>query len=211
MNIGYIRVSDKSQNPDRQIEKMKAIGIEERFIFVDRQSGKDFSRPAYQSMKQVLREGDLLYLDALDRLGRNYDGIINEWKDMTRNIGADIIVLEQESLFDSRKFREMGELGKLMEDQFLSLLSYVAAQEREKIRTRQQEGIAIARRKGVRLGRPRVEMTQEFVDVIGRWTHGEMTAREAMRICNMSPSTFYRRVDELKGSHEHQDILVSET
>ena len=199
MNIGYIRVSDKSQNPDRQIEKMKEIGIEERFIFVDRQSGKDFSRPAYQSMKQVLREGDLLYLDALDRLGRNYDGIINEWKDMTRNIGADIIVLEQESLFDSRKFREMGELGKLMEDQFLSLLSYVAAQEREKIRTRQQEGIAIARRKGVRLGRPRVEMTQEFVDVIGRWTHGEMTAREAMCICNMSPSTFYRRVDELKG------------
>ena len=211
MNIGYIRVSDKSQNPDRQIEKMKEIGIEERFIFVDRQSGKDFSRPAYQSMKQVLREGDLLYLDALDRLGRNYDGIINEWKDMTRNIGADIIVLEQESLFDSRKFREMGELGKLMEDQFLSLPSYVAAQEREKIRTRQQEGIAIARRKGVRLGRPRVEMTQEFVDVIGRWTHGEMTAREAMHICNMSPSTFYRRVDELKGSHEHQDILVSET
>ena len=190
---------------------MKEIGIEERFIFVDRQSGKDFSRPAYQSMKQVLRAGDLLYLDALDRLGRNYDGIINEWKDMTRNIGADIVVLEQESLFDSRKFREMGELGKLMEDQFLSLLSYVVAQEREKIRTRQQEGIAIARRKGVRLGRPRIEMTQEFVDVIGRWTHGEMTAREAMRICNMSPSTFYRRVDELKGSHEHQDILVSET
>ena len=86
MNIGYIRVSDKSQNPDRQIEKMKAIGIEERFIFVDRQSGKDFSRPAYQSMKRVLRAGDLLYLDALDRLGRDYDGIIDEWKDMTRNI-----------------------------------------------------------------------------------------------------------------------------
>lgn len=83
MNIGYIRVSDKSQNPDRQIEKMKVIGIEERFIFVDRQSGKDFSRPAYQSMKRVLRAGDLLYLDALDRLGRDYDGIIDEWKDMT--------------------------------------------------------------------------------------------------------------------------------
>ena len=132
MNIGYIRVSDKSQNPDRQIEKMNVIGIEERFIFVDRQSGKDFSRPAYQSMKRVLRAGDLLYLDALDRLGRDYDVIIDEWKDMTRNIGADIVVLEQESLFDSRKFREMGELGKLMEDQFLSLLSYVAAQERKK-------------------------------------------------------------------------------
>ena len=144
MKIGYIRVSDKKQNPDRQIEKMLDIGIEERFIFVDRQSGKDFARPSYQSMKQVLREGDLLYLDALDRLGRDYDGIIEEWKDMTRNIGVDIVVLEQESLFDSRRFREMEELGKLMEDQFLSLLSYVAEQERNKIRTRQREGINIA-------------------------------------------------------------------
>lgn len=198
MNIGYIRVSDKSQNPDRQIEKMKVIGIEERFIFVDRQSGKDFSRPAYQSMKRVLRAGDLLYLDALDRLGRDYDGIIDEWKDMTRNIGADIIVLEQESLFDSRKFREMGELGKLMEDQFLSLLSYVAAQERKKIRTRQREGIDLARRKGVRFGRPRVETTKDFRETIERWRNGEVTAREAMRICRMSPSTFYRRVEEWK-------------
>ena len=199
MKIGYIRVSDKRQNPDRQIEKMLAIGIEERFIFVDRQSGKDFVRPAYQSMKQVLREGDLLYLDALDRLGRNYDGIIEEWKEITRSLGVDIVVLEQESLFDSRRFREMGELGKLMEDQFLSLLSYVAEQERNKIRTRQREGINIAQRKGVRFGRPRVEMTEEFQEVVKRWRKGEVTAKEAMRICKMKPSTFYRRVEELKG------------
>lgn len=199
MKIGYIRVSDKRQNPDRQIEKMLAIGIEERFIFVDRQSGKDFARPSYQSMKQVLREGDLLYLDALDRLGRNYDGIIEEWKEITRSLGVDIVVLEQESLFDSRRFREMGELGKLMEDQFLSLLSYVAEQERNKIRTRQREGINIAQRKGVRFGRPRVEMTEEFQEVVKRWRKGEVTAKEAMRICKMKPSTFYRRVEELKG------------
>ena len=199
MKIGYIRVSDKRQNPDRQIEKMLAIGIEERFIFVDRQSGKDFARPAYQLMKQVLREGDLLYLDALDRLGRNYDGIIDEWKEITRSLGVDIVVLEQESLFDSRRFREMGELGKLMEDQFLSLLSYVAEQERNKIRTRQREGINIAQRKGVRFGRPRVEMTEEFQEVVKRWRKGEVTAKEAMRICKMKPSTFYRRVEELKG------------
>ena len=150
MNIGYIRVSDKSQNPDRQIEKMKVIGIEERFIFVDRQSGKDFSRPAYHSMKRVLRAGDLLYR------------------------------------------------GKLMEDQFLSLLSYVAAQERKKTRTRQREGIDLARRKGVRFGRPRVETTKDFRETIERWRSGEVTAREAMRICRMSPSTFYRRVEEWK-------------
>ena len=199
MKIGYIRVSDKKQNPDRQIEKMLAIGIEERFIFVDRQSGKDFARPSYQSMKQVLREGDLLYLDALDRLGRDYDGIIEEWKDMTRNIGVDIVVLEQESLFDSRRFREMGELGKLMEDQFLSLLSYVAEQERNKIRTRQREGINIAQRKGVRFGRPRIKITEAFKEIVAQWRKGEITAKEAMRLSNMRPSTFYRRVEELKG------------
>ena len=198
MKIGYIRVSDKKQNPDRQIEKMLAIGIEERFIFVDRQSGKDFARPSYQSMKQVLREGDLLYLDALDRLGRDYDGIIEEWKDMTRNIGVDIVVLEQESLFDSRRFREMGELGKLMEDQFLSLLSYVAEQERNKIRTRQREGINIAQRKGVRFGRPRIKITEVFKEIVAQWRKGEMTAKEAMRLSNMRPATFYRRIEELK-------------
>ena len=198
MKIGYIRVSDKKQNPDRQIEKMLAIGIEERFIFVDRQSGKDFARPSYQSMKQVLREGDLLYLDALDRLGRDYDGIIEEWKDMTRNIGVDIVVLEQESLFDSRRFREMGELGKLMEDQFLSLLSYVAEQERNKIRTRQREGINIAQRKGVRFGRPRIKITEAFKEIVAQWRKGEITAKEAMRLSNMRPSTFYRRIEELK-------------
>ena len=198
MKIGYIRVSDKKQNPNRQIEKMLAIGIEERFIFVDRQSGKDFARPSYQSMKQVLREGDLLYLDALDRLGRDYDGIIEEWKDMTRNIGVDIVVLEQESLFDSRRFREMGELGKLMEDQFLSLLSYVAEQERNKIRTRQREGINIAQRKGVRFGRPRIKITEAFKEIVAQWRKGEITAKEAMRLSNMRPSTFYRRIEELK-------------
>lgn len=198
MKIGYIRVSDKKQNPDRQIEKMLDIGIEERFIFVDRQSEKDFARPSYQSMKQVLREGDLLYLDALDRLGRDYDGIIEEWKDMTRNIGVDIVVLEQESLFDSRRFREMGELGKLMEDQFLSLLSYVAEQERNKIRTRQREGINIAQRKGVRFGRPRIKITEVFKEVVAQWRKGEITAKEAMRLSNMRPSTFYRRIEELK-------------
>ena len=208
MIIGYIRVSDKTQNPDRQIEKMKKLGIEDRYIFVDRQSGKDFNRPAYQAMKQIIRSGDLLYLDALDRLGRNYDGIIEEWKEITRNLGVDIVVLEQESLFDSRKFREMGELGKLMEDQFLSLLSYVAEQERNKIRTRQREGIKIAQKKGVRFGRPRIEISLEQREIIEQWRKGKITARAAMRACGMRPSTFYRRVAELdkggKGDKEDE-------
>lgn len=198
MKIGYIRVSDKTQNPDRQINKMKKLGIEDRYIFVDRQSGKDFDRPAYQAMKQVIRSGDLLYLDALDRLGRNYDGIIEEWKEITRSLGVDIVVLEQESLFDSRRFREMGELGKLMEDQFLSLLSYVAEQERNKIRMRQKEGIKIAQKKGVRFGRPRIEIPLEQQGIIKQWQNGSITAVAAMRACGLHPSTFYRRIAELE-------------
>lgn len=145
MKIGYIRVSSKDQNVDRQLVKMIDIGIEERFIFIDKQSGVDFDRSQYQAMKQVVREGDVVYLDALDRLGRDYEGIISEWKFITRTINANIIVLENEALFDSSKFKAMGDMGKLMEDQFLSLLSYVAEQERKKIKQRQAEGIISAR------------------------------------------------------------------
>jgi DNA invertase Pin-like site-specific DNA recombinase len=120
---------------------MKSLGIEDRFLFIDQQYGKNFEREKYQAMKQVIREGDLIYVDALDRLGRDYDGVIKEWKSITRDLNADIVVLENETLFDSRKFKSMGDMGKLMEDQFLSLLSYVADQERKKIRQRQAEGI----------------------------------------------------------------------
>lgn len=144
MNIAYIRVSSKDQNPGRQLEKIKALGIDERFVFVDKASGRNFVRPEYIAMKRMLREGDLLYIDSLDRLGRNYDGVISEWKEITRQIGADIIVLDRENLFDSRKFKSMGNIGKLMEDQFLSLLSYLADEERNKIRARQREGIDLA-------------------------------------------------------------------
>lgn len=108
---------------------------------MDKQSGKDFDRPRYQAMQLMLREGDLVYVDALDRLGRDYDGIIAEWKYITREIGADIVCLDNEIPFDSRKFKTMGDFGKVMEDQFLSLLAYVAEQERKKNRSRQAEGI----------------------------------------------------------------------
>ena len=141
MNIAYIRVSSKDQNPGRQLEKIKALGIDERFVFIDKASGRNFVRPEYIAMKRMLREGDILYIDSLDRLGRNYDGVISEWKEITRKINADIIVLDRENLFDSRKFKSMGNIGKLMEDQFLSLLSYLADEERNKIRSRQREGI----------------------------------------------------------------------
>lgn len=125
--LGYVRVSAKDQNAERQILKMRALGIPERYIYIEKASGKDFEREKYQELRnKVLRKGDLLYLDALDRLGRNYDGIISEWKYITRDLEADILVLENELLFDSRKFKSMGDIGKLLEDQFLSMLAYVA-------------------------------------------------------------------------------------
>lgn len=199
MNIGYIRVSSKDQNEFRQLEKMKSLNIEDRFIFIDKQSGKDFDRPQYQAMKKIIREGDLIYIDALDRLGRNYDGILNEWKYITRILNADIIILENETLFDSRKFKSMGDIGKLMEDQFLSLLSYVADQERKKIRQRQAEGIAIAKAHGKHLGRPLISIdSKEFSKVYTDWQANKITAVQAMKILDLKRGTFYRRVKEIK-------------
>lgn len=182
MKIGYARVSAKDQNPERQLKKFRDIGIEERYIFIDKQSGKDFNRPQYQGMLLIIREGDLLYLDALDRLGRDYDGIIREWKYITRELNADIVVLENETLFDSRKFRTMGDLGKLMEDQFLSLLSYVAEQERKKNKQRQAEGIEVAKKNGVKFGRRKYEINEEFIQVYSEWKSGFITATEGMEI-----------------------------
>lgn len=203
MNIGYVRVSSEEQNESRQLQKMRELGIEERMIFVDKQSGKDFDRPRYQAMKLIIREGDLIYIDALDRLGRDYDGIIREWKYITRELNADIIVLENETLFDSRKFKSMGDMGKLMEDQFLSLLSYVAEQERKKIRQRQAEGIAVAKANGKHLGRPQVnldnlskEQRTKLETLYPRWKNGELTAVEFMKSLDMKKTSFYKIIKE---------------
>jgi DNA invertase Pin-like site-specific DNA recombinase len=197
--MAYIRVSSKDQNEARQIEKMKALGVEKRFIFIDKQSGKDFDRPEYQAMKRVIEEGDLIYIDALDRLGRDYDGIIQEWKEITRTLGADIVILENATLFDSRKFKEMGDIGKLMEDQFLSLLGYVAEQERKKIRQRQREGIDQARKEGRAYGRPKVEAGSKFIEAYKQWKNEEIKAVDAMKLAGMKKVTFYARVKEIEG------------
>ncbi|MCT4564030.1 MAG: recombinase family protein [Maledivibacter sp.] len=203
MKIGYIRVSSKDQNENRQLEKMKHLEIEDRFIFIDKQSGANFDRPNYIAMKNIIREGDLIYIDALDRLGRNYDGIIKEWKEITRNLGADIIILENKTLFDSRKFRDMGDLGKLMEDQFLSLLSYVADQERKKIRQRQSEGIALAKAQGKHLGRPRIALdtlSKSQINILknnyAKWKNKEITGVKFMNMLDVKKNTFYKIMNE---------------
>lgn len=198
--FSYIRVSSADQNEGRQLEKMNALGIAERDIFVDKASGKDFDRPMYQALKSSLRKGDLVYVDALDRLGRNYDQIISEWKDITRNIGADIIVLENESLFNSRKFRTMGDVGKVMEDQFLSLFSYIAEQERNKIHQRQAEGIAVAKKEGKHLGRPQTEITDTFKAAYKKWKAGEITAVQAMQEADVKKTTWYKLVKQVEGA-----------
>lgn len=201
MKIAYIRVSSKDQNEGRQVQKMQELGIEDRFIFIDKASGKDFDRPQYKAMKAVIREGDILYIDSLDRLGRSYDGIIAEWKEITRKIKADIVALDMKDFFDSRKFREMGDIGKLMEDQFLALLSYVAEQERKKIKQRQREGIDLCLKEGRSYGRPKIAVPPNFLTEYKKWRNGEITAIECMRRTGLKANTFYRIVTKQK---EHQ-------
>ncbi|WP_168123972.1 recombinase family protein [Paenibacillus sp. HB172176] len=196
MKLAYGRVSAKDQNPERQLIKFRELGVDERYIFVDKQSGKSFDRPRYQALRLLIREGDLVYMDALDRLGRDYDGIIAEWKYITRELDADIVCLDNEALFDSRKFKTMGDLGKLLEDQFLSMLAYVAEQERKKNGQRQAEGIEVARANGVSFGRPRLTIDQAFIKAYDDWKAGLITAAQAMRQAELKKATFYRRVKE---------------
>ena len=205
--FGYIRVSTKDQNIERQLNKMLELGIQERDIFIDKASGKNFDRPQYQALKIQLRKGDLVYVDALDRLGRDYDGIIKEWKYITREVDADIVVLENETLFDSRKFKAMntedGKLGSLMEDQFLSLLSYVADQERKKILKRQAEGIAEARKAGKHLGRPKLDLStltkgqREVLEAnYEAWKRKELTGVKFAEMLGLKKNSFYKIVKE---------------
>lgn len=196
MKLGYIRVSSKDQNEGKMLLKMRELGIDDQFIFVDKQSGNNFDRPQYQAMKQVINENDIVYIDALDRLGRGYDGIIHAWKHITKELNADIVILENETLFDSRNFKTRNNVGKLMEDQFFSLLSYVAEQERKKIRQRQQEGIALAKAEGRAYGRRKVQIDDNFVAAYKQWKAGEITAVRAMTLSGMKKVTFYTRVKE---------------
>lgn len=202
--MGYCRVSSIDQNETRQILKMKALGIDDKYIFVDKQSGKNLDRPEYQLMRRFCEEDDLIYIDSLDRLGRNYDDIITEWKYITRTVNANIICLDNATLFDSRKFKSMGDIGKLMEDQFLSLLSYVAQQERKKIKQRQAEGIAIAKAQGKYKGRKKIELNYKFENVYIRWKNKEITATKAMELLELKRNTFYRRIKEYEANLEWQ-------
>ena len=190
---GYARVSSKEQNEDRQIQALLDNDVEDRFIFVDKQSGKDFCRNQYQILKNALRENDLLVVKSIDSLGRNYNMIIGEWRDITKNIKADIRVLDM-PILDTSKNKEL--LGTVITDIVLGLLSYVAEQERTFINQRQREGIVIALSKGVKFGRPKIEKPHNFDDVVFRWKNKEIKTKEAMELLNLKPNTFYNFINE---------------
>ena len=197
MKIGYTRVSSKTQNLARQLETMKRMGIEDRFLFRDVASGKNFERPGYIAMKSIIRAGDCLYIDALDRLGRDYENIIKEWKEITRDMGCDIVALDNEALFDSRKFREMGDIGRMLEDQLLAVLAYVADVERKKTLERQKQGISAAKKAGVRFGRPISIGDWELFDrTAKRGVAGEISAAEACRITGSKKTSWYKYTKE---------------
>ena len=192
---GYARVSHKEQNEERQIRALLEDGVEERFIFVDKESGKDFNRSQYQVLKMALRENDILVIKSIDRLGRNYQMIINEWRDITVNVKADIRVLDMPML-DTTKHKDL--LGTFISDLILQVLSYVAEQERTFIKQRQKEGIAVAKDKGIKFGRPKIEKPSNFEEVVNRWQSKEITARKAMQELNLKPNVFYKMVKSIK-------------
>jgi DNA invertase Pin-like site-specific DNA recombinase len=191
--FGYIRVSSKDQNEGRQIESMKEKGIDERDIFIDKQSGKDFNRDQYQLLKRIMRKGDVLYIHSLDRFGRNKAKILEEWNDITKNIQADIVVLDM-PLLDTTQYKDS--LGTLIADLVLQILSWMAEEERERIRKRQREGIDLALKNGAVFGRPKAQVTEEFKEVYDRWKSGEITAVKAMQEIGVKKTTFYKLVRE---------------
>lgn len=191
--FGYVRVSSKEQNEDRQLIAFKDFGIDERDIYIDKQSGKDFNREQYNILKHILRENDVLVIKSIDRLGRNYNMIIDEWKDITKNIKADIVVLDM-PLLDTRNNKDL--LGTFISDLILQILSYVAEQERTFIKQRQKEGIAAAKNNNVKFGRPKIEKPQNFDIVVNKWKNKEIKTKEAIEMLGLKPNTFYNLVKE---------------
>lgn len=194
MEYGYARVSTKEQNEQRQIVALEEFGLDRKQIFTDKQSGKDFERTNYRKLVRRLKEGDTLVVKSIDRLGRNYEEILEQWRIITKDKGAAIVVLDM-PLLDTRRNRDL--TGTLIADIVLQLLSYVAQTEREFIRQRQAEGIAVAKAQGVRFGRPPLEKPEDFPAVQIAWQKKEISAREAARRLSVTHKTFLRWAHEL--------------
>lgn len=189
---GYIRVSTKEQNEDRQLIALKEISVQEKNIFMDKQSGKDFKRPMYQKLIRRLKKDDLLYIKSIDRLGRNYAEILEQWRILTKEKGVDIVVLDM-PLLDTRRGKDL--MGTFLSDIVLQVLSFVAENERTNIRQRQAEGIAAAKLRGVRFGREPKPLPENFHQMYQQWKNGKITGTAAAKACGMPLSTFRYRAD----------------
>lgn len=192
---GYVRVSSTEQNENRQLIALYEKGVKMKNIFIDKQSGKDFNRPNYLQLIKTVKAGDLLYILSIDRLGRNYEEIQNQWRILTKELGIDICVIDM-PLLDTRNGKDL--MGTFIADLVLQILSFVAQSERENIRTRQAQGIAAAKYKGVKFGRPKVVVPADFAQIVRQWELKYITLDQALKRCNMKEATFYRRVKEYR-------------
>ncbi len=189
---GYIRVSTREQNEDRQLIALSGLGIPGQNVFMDKQSGKDFNRPQYRKMVRKLKPDDLVYIKSIDRLGRNYEEILEQWRILTKEKRVDIVVLDM-PLLDTRHGKDL--MGTFLSDIVIQVLSFVAENERRNIRQRQAEGIAAAKARGVQFGRPPIPLPENFHSVYQRWKVGEITGLAAAKECGMPMSTFRYRAD----------------
>lgn len=194
---GYIRVSSTDQNEGRQLAAMQEAGVNGSNIYMDKQSGKDFNRPQYMELTGNLKKGDLLYILSIDRLGRNYEEIQKQWRILTKEIGVDICVIDM-PLLDTRNGKDL--MGTFIADLVLQILSFVAESERTNIRKRQEQGIAAAKAKGVRFGRPEAAVPKEFPKIVKDWERKKISFDEALEKTGLSPSTFYRRLREWRAA-----------
>ncbi len=195
MYYGYVRVSTKEQNEDRQFVAMKEYGVKRKNIYMDKQSGKDFERKNYKKLMKKIKAGDVIVVKSIDRLGRNYNEIIEEWRKITQIKRADIIVIDM-PLLDTTKNKDL--FGTFISDLVLQILSFVAENERENIRQRQAEGIAVAKTKGIKFGRPVVYKAEDYLELYERFKNKEISQREAMSIMGACESTYYRVIREIK-------------
>ena len=193
----YIRVSSRDQNEDRQIIALKEFEVPRQNIFIDKQSGKDFERPAYKRMVKRMKRDDLLYIKSIDRLGRNYEEIQNQWRILTKEKGIDICVIDM-PLLDSRRGKDL--VGTFLSDIVLQVLSFVAENERTNIRQRQAEGIAAAKEKGVKFGRPSLPYPENFQKIHSDWRKKKITLHQAAEACGMPVGTFYGKARRFEKS-----------
>ena len=190
----YIRVSSLDQNESRQLQAIQELHIPKAHIYLDKQSGKDFKRENYKRLLRVLRKGDLLYILSIDRLGRNYKEIQNQWRYLTSDLGIDICVIDM-PLLDTRRYKDL--LGTFIADIVLQILSFVAESERDNIRKCQAQGISAAKANGIRFGRPESKIPDNFTLLVKRWRSRRLSLEELLKTCQISKSTFYRRLREM--------------